>query len=289
MNEQQSDYDTLVLSGGSYKGIILLGALHYFIDKGKLNNTKTYVGTSVGAIISYLLCIGYHPLEIITYICTSEILEKMSCLNLVSLTNGNGAQSFSLIQEVLEKMTLDKIGRYITMRELNEEYGKTLICTTYNRTRSLTEYISHDNYPSLPCLTALRMSSNVPFLFEKFFYMGYEYIDGGIADNFPVLKGEEIGNSILALSLAPEKKIDDEKENMIQYFYNLLYIPVLENLKYKKSLSKNANIFEIPSGRLKFFEFNIDISSRLDMYTKGFSYVKKKDRERSHINSQDKI
>ena len=57
-------YDTLVLSGSSIKGITFLGALQYLYDNSLLKNVKTFVGTSSGAMISFLLIIGYTPVEI---------------------------------------------------------------------------------------------------------------------------------------------------------------------------------------------------------------------------------
>ena len=70
-------YDTLVLSGGGVNGILELGALQYCNDKNLLSSIKTYVGTSIGSIICYLLIIGYTPVEIIVYLCThNKLLEE---------------------------------------------------------------------------------------------------------------------------------------------------------------------------------------------------------------------
>ena len=48
-------YDTLVLSGGSSKGIIILGCIQYLVDNYLLKGIETYIGTSVGSIICFLL------------------------------------------------------------------------------------------------------------------------------------------------------------------------------------------------------------------------------------------
>src|SRR3990170_8230654 len=85
-------YNTLVLSGGSIKGCCLLGALQYFYDKGQLSNITKYVGTSIGAIICYLLAIGYTPLELIVYTCTKMSFQFI--FNIVAMTQGSGATSY---------------------------------------------------------------------------------------------------------------------------------------------------------------------------------------------------
>ena len=164
-------YDTLVLSGGANKALITLGAIQCAFDNFTLNKINTYVATSSGAIISYMLCIGYTPIELLVYICTHEIFEALLHFNLVDLANGKGACSFNSLQETLEKLTIEKIGFLPTLNDLQEKYNKKLICVTYNYTEKNTEYISWENYPHLPCVIALRMTSNLPFVFEIFRYV----------------------------------------------------------------------------------------------------------------------
>ena len=45
------DFDTLVIAGGSSKGILTLGALQYAHDNNILKKINTFIGTSSGAII----------------------------------------------------------------------------------------------------------------------------------------------------------------------------------------------------------------------------------------------
>ena len=114
---KSGNFDTLVLSGGSTQGIIILGALQYAADNYLMTKIKTYVGTSVGSICGYLLAIGYDPVEIMVYLCTKQILEKMKHFNVVAMMNGNGATTFSHIHEQLEKMTIEKIGKLVTLKD----------------------------------------------------------------------------------------------------------------------------------------------------------------------------
>ena len=62
-------YEKLVISGGGIKGLSGLGALQYLEDNKLLESINTYIGTSIGGIILYLLAIGYKPIEIIVYFC----------------------------------------------------------------------------------------------------------------------------------------------------------------------------------------------------------------------------
>ena len=118
------DYDTLVVAGGSAKSIVSLGALQYVYDNFLHHHFRYYIGTSAGAMICYLLIIGYTPIEIIVYICTHQLLEKMQNFNIFGLVQGLGACSFNIIQEQLEKMTILKIGYLPTLKDIKKNLIK---------------------------------------------------------------------------------------------------------------------------------------------------------------------
>jgi predicted patatin/cPLA2 family phospholipase len=273
-----TDYDTLVLPGGGVKGFLLLGGIQSALDLGYLQNITTYIGTSVGSIICYLLAIGYTPIEIVVSFCTNRWLERMQYFNLVAMINGNGATSFTNINECLEKFTIDKIGRFLTLGKLKEIYGKTLICVSYNMTTCVTEYIGPENYPDLPCLTALRMSSNIPLVFDRFKYMDNYYIDGGLVDNFAIIKGEEIGNRVFGLYLKIDESSlqDDPEDGVLSYFIRLLQIPVLQSTKNKVAMiTDKSTVIGIAGGKLKnMLDFDVKMKSRFDMFSKGYRDVK---------------
>jgi predicted patatin/cPLA2 family phospholipase len=194
------------------------------------------------------------------------------------MINGNGATSFTNINECLEKFTIDKIGRFLTLGKLKEIYGKTLICVSYNMTTCVTEYIGPENYPDLPCLTALRMSSNIPLVFDRFKYMDNYYIDGGVADNFAIMKGEEIGNRVLGLYLKIDESSlqDDPEDGILSYFIRLLQIPVLQSTKNKVAMiTDKTTVIGIVGGKLKnMLDFDVKIKARFDMFSKGYGDVK---------------
>lgn len=275
--EEEKVYDTLVLSGGGIKGFCLLGGVQGAMDLGILKNIKTYVGTSVGAIICYLLAIGYTPIEIIVGLYTNRWLEKMQGFNLVAMINGNGATSFTNLNEAIEKLTLSKIGRLLTLGKLREVFGKTLICATYNMTVCTVEYLGPDNYPDLPCLTALRMSANIPMVFDRFKYMDNYYIDGGMADNFPIIKGVEIGKKVLGIYLRIEENSlrDDPEDGMITYFLRLLYIPMIQgSVTRLEQVKGKCTAIPIIGEMRNIIEFDIKSKTRLDMFSDGYESVK---------------
>ena len=270
------NYDTVVISGGAAKGIVSLGALQYALDNFMLSNVDKYIGTSSGAMIGYLLAIGYTPIEIITYICTHNLIEKIQHFNIVSMINGTGASSFTPIQEQLEKMTISKIGHLPTLKDLEIQYGKKLICVTYNWTKNQTEYLSADTNPNLPVLAAIRMSANLPFIFEKYHYGESYYIDGGISDNFPIDMGDKIGHKILGILIETDATHfkGNSNSDFLEDIYKLVFIPTTENIEHKiKEVSDKCTIVRLKYN-LKTFNFNIDSRTKLDMFSKGYEQIK---------------
>lgn len=275
---EDSKFTTLVLSGGAVKGILILGALQSLYDRGIGKNIVNYVGTSIGSIICYLLAIGYTPIEIMIYICTHAIVEKMQSFNLISMVNGFGAVSYRPIQECLENMTLHKIERFITLKELKEKFNKNLYCTTYNLTLDKIEYISAETHPDMPCLIALKMSSNVPFLFEKFKYTGHYYTDGGVCNNFPIDKGFELGgeNTIgLCLIKTPSPSPEGSDEiSIVEYMFKVLYIPINQGIRYKIDLfNDKCTIIELTDSDRKFFDFFLSSRIKLNMFSQGYKNI----------------
>jgi len=201
----------------------------------------------------------------------------MKHFNILDMVNGIGATSFNHVSECLEKMSLEKIGKLLTLGKLREQYGKTLICVSYNMTVSCVEYIGPDNYPDLPCITAVRMSSNIPLVFERFKYMDNYYVDGGIIDNFPVEHGNKIcKNKAIAFDLKLDSKNlkDEPSEGILSYILKLFQIMMKQN----NNIIKLENTKIIPilcKDMFNAFDFSLNIKTRLDLFSNGYNDVRK--------------
>jgi NTE family protein len=275
-------FDTLVLSGESSKGIITLGALQYVYDFFLLDEITNYIGTSSGAIVCYLLIIGYSPIDIIVYICTNQLMEKLRHFNIVAMMNNLGASSFTSIYEQLEKMTIDKIGYLPTFTDIKNKYKKNLVCVTYNYTSNSVEYLSYDSTPSMPCLIALRMSANLPLIFEPYKYNRSCYLDGGIVDNFAIEVAQEKGSKILGIYIDKEVFIQNDEEdfNIIEYVYKLMFIPIAQRIKNKidsTSYYPNIKIIKLidqNTRKKSYFDMNFNSVEKLDMFSVGYQQSK---------------
>lgn len=265
-------YNCLVIAGGATKCIAVLGALHYL----QLTNIKNYAGTSAGGILSYFLAIGYTPFEIMHFICSSNFIDEFQNLNIAGVVEKKGLINYYIIQDYLEKLTLNKIGYLPTFKDISTKLGVHLTVVSYNLTKNQVEYLNVDTQPDMPCLTALRMTSNVPLLFERFFYNNCEYLDGGLVDNFPIdlfsnsSKYNPLGIDILA-DTSSDTSISREN-NYIMYLLRVAMIPY-NFFHAQKSYPSNSTVIQINPG-LKSFDFNLSISKRLNLFSAGYQTAK---------------
>lgn len=284
MKYQIGNYNTAVLSGGSNRGIATLGALQFLDDHGKLERISKYIGTSIGAIIGYLVSIGYSPIEIFIYINQKKIIEKMiTSVSIVDLVNLGYALNYMILQDYLEQMTLSKIGHFLTLKQLNEEFGKHLVCCVYNYDKKICEYIDYCSHPNIPCLTVLRMTSNLPFVFSPFKYENQIYIDGGVLNNFPIsqIEKEDIAIGINLISKENESSSKSKNKNkkkpfsFFNYVFEIIYIPIHNMQKYlrKEVINEPHDIIEIGLD-IDIFSWNIPISEKMNIFSTGYESLK---------------
>lgn len=271
-----SSYDTIVLGGSSINGILLIGALQFLYENDKLLKIDKYIGTSSGAIIAYLLIIGYKPIDIIIYLVSNNVFKKIDKFNLENMFQGKGAYSSTYIFDHLKQMTLNKLGYIPTLNDLYTKFNKILVLITYNMTLKQSQEISHYNYGDLDCLTALRMTSNLPFIFDNFFYNDMQYIDGGVCNNFPIDVAYNFGTSILGI-VANKRYLNFNSTNTLDYILNILLIPIIELNKTKlKTIQdkQNHKIYYIKSNKVNFINFKIDSTIVQELFSEGYSQFK---------------
>lgn len=274
--EETETYRTLVLSGGSIKCIATLGSIQYGYDNLLLQRVDTFIGTSAGAILCYLLCIGYTPIEIIMYLCGHAVFSRPHHIDIVSMMNGTGALEFSLLSTHIERMTIEKIGRLVTFQDVWNLFGKKLVMNTYNLSKDRIEYLSIDTTPDMPCLTALRQTCSLPFVFEAYKYMGDYYVDGGIYENFAIAHridrddGKRLGICIDIV------QVDPSTNNMMEYVYHLLTIPIRQNLQHlKQSLSTlEVDVIHIHPTIGSMFQLQLSSHDLLELFSSGYQQAK---------------
>jgi len=253
-NTINESFKAIVLSGGALNGFMILGALHYY--ESCLPNIKFFIGTSIGSIICYLLCLGYKPIEILEKCILMDINNLISSnINLSNIIKNYGLSSLDTALHQIQLLTKSKLDYVPSLSELYTETGNELTICTYNLSLQKVEYKNRHTDPHLSCLDALKMSSNIPFLFEKCIYDNCLYVDGGFVDNFPIKwadnyinqvesKDKEWDNlentelNILAVNIkSTPEEIKLNKMTLVNYIKSLAHIPFHINIKEYQSLS----------------------------------------------------
>lgn len=248
------NYNVLVLSGGGSKGVILLGMLHRLVNKklssdedskfiNYLSNLEAFIGTSIGSVICYLLLITLTPIEILSLICTKDFSVDNK-FNILLLISKCGIMSFDTFFDEIQKTTEERLGFIPTMSELYELFPKDFVCVTHNMSTDETIYIDHLSHPNLSCIEALKMSCNVPLIFEKYMYDKCFYIDGAVSDNFAIEYASKRYPMKKILGLYVEKVLPQIREDKDQDI--MTYVKVILTLSFRMNCKKSKN-FKSPN------------------------------------------
>lgn len=183
--------ENLVFRGGGVKGIAYCGALRVLSEQGMLDNVKRYAGSSAGAITAALLAVGYTIEEMENTFRTLDMLQfKDSKGSLIAKAERlykkfalyEGNYFFTWMTGCIEKKTNPNI----TFKELKETFGKELVIVGACISHMEVVYFNYKEFPDMPIRDALRISMSIPIMFEPVRIQDHVYVDGGLADNFPL-------------------------------------------------------------------------------------------------------
>lgn len=246
--------DTLCLSSGGILGLSFIGVLKYLEEKKYINlkNITTYVGTSAGSILSFLLNLDYNIKEIkqiIMHIDLKKLEPNIDVYNIIE-NNGidNGLKILALIISFLkEKFNVDDI----TFIELYELTKKKIIIIGTNYTLLKEEVFSIDTTPSMSVIMAIRISISIPLIFTPVLYNNYYYIDGAFTNAFPL----KYCNKESTLGLYITLKYNTDILNIYNLFLGCFAI--LSNTLVEKDIN-NYNVIEISNENLNIENYSIN-------------------------------
>jgi len=234
--------DTLCLSGGGLLGISFIGVLDFLENNKNINLTliTNYVGTSIGALLSFLFSINYSIKEIKEFIINFNfgILTNSTENNIENLLINCGIDDGNKIIYILQSFLKNKYNIVdITFEKHYELTNKKLNIVGTNYTKSSEELFNHERTPLMSIITAVRISISIPLIFTPILYNDNYYLDGALVNNFPInycnIKNT-IGINIILT------KNTDKIDDMFIFIKNCIGITI--NNKY---LIKSLNIIEI--------------------------------------------
>jgi len=181
----------LVLSGGAEYGFAYVGAYRCLYERGLMKTVEAVYGASVGAIFATLITIGYTPREmefVMSKLDTRSIVPT-SDMDVLSLLEHCGFIEPRRLHKFLRtligiKMTVGDSD--VTFQEHFQRSKKRLVIVGSSLYRHAPEYFSVDTFPEMPIITAIMISTAIPFVFRPIMYEGRMYVDGSFTDNFPI-------------------------------------------------------------------------------------------------------
>lgn len=269
--------DTLVLAGGGVKGFVLIGAIKYLEEHNIMSNIKTFIGTSVGGYLSLLYIIGYTSDDLSKF---GKLIDmsKTTTINIQNLFDNYSFSDYKNFDIILKKLFNNKkINENITLIELFKLTKKKFVVTTTCINDKNIEYISYDNHPDMPVITAIKMTTCVPLLFPYIKYNNKIYIDGGIVENFPInyifKEGINI-NKVIGLNIKTE--ISSNINNILDYILCIFNIFIHTNDNNKINLYKKYpnNIFNILMSNKNPLNFNLSNDEKKEMLKIGYEFMK---------------
>jgi len=262
----------LVLSGGGIKGIALIGALNALQQLDMLQHIHTYAGTSIGALILFLINIGYTPDELYEFIKIFD-LSKLKSFNMPTFLKTYGLDNGDKIEKTLLRfMSVKKIPHDITLQQLYEKTQKTLLITVVNVNERRTEYFSHNTHPNISVLLAVRMSISIPFIFTPVKFNECFYVDGGCIDNFPYRQFDHVQEDVLGICITEPSCKKHEITNIEDYAINVMYSVIYGFAEFINPIGMK-NIICIEIGDVAPITFDLSLVEKNKLHDIGYNKI----------------
>ena len=228
-------FDSIVIGGGGYKGMLFLGAMQWLNEQGYLCHVNNFFGTSAGSIICLLTILGFNPTE------QSNMLKINKFFSLK-------ISKHSLFNFELPKLLKDFLNPLLTFQELFEKTGKFFFITAFNCSlyKEVTFSVIHS--PNHSVFDAICYSCAVPFAFDlPINNENHIFMDGGIINNLPidVACNFDFCHNILALSCANNDVRLYENYNFLDILNIIISLPSNQLDINRLEKYKNFNITHI--------------------------------------------
>jgi NTE family protein len=268
--DKKNKIDTIVFSGGGVKGFVFIGAVKFLEEINIMKNITTYIGTSIGAYFAILYIIGYTSDELYQFVKKFDFMNTNNfkfnkIFENLSLDDCN---NFTVIFNNLLKNK--NIKEDITLLELYKKTNLKLILTTVCLTDKKLEYVSHENYPNLPLITALRMSTSIPLFYPPVKFSNKLYIDGGILNNFPIDIVNYKLDEVIGINIIFDFDCKDNYNNIFDYIKDIFNLYINKNQKY----INNNNIYNIPVKNANPLDMNLSKEKKKELMKSGYDYMK---------------
>lgn len=292
-NKLSSPYTTFIVGGGGVAGFCYLGAIRLLEEKTYLDHIDSFVGSSVGSIIAFLLSIGFSST------CIQLVLEKLtfpevvdiSVNDLMEFIDNLGLKTPDSLLDILEVFAKQKnVSRDTTFSQLYKKTGNKLYITgTCINTRDV-EVFSYDRYPGMKVFDAVRISITIPFFFKPVYLNGHCYVDGAFLVNcyLKILQKELKDKKAIAIDLyfpRDEECIESNENNLeLWTFAKNIYLSkihyehqeMIDKAKEEKWFKPESTLYMALERRgINCFDFDLSEEERRRLFMYGYDAAKR--------------
>ncbi len=258
----------IVISGGSWKGLYMLGILKELINTKYLNieNIKTLWTTSIGGLLGIILSVKMDIDDIIDFYVNVPVkgYGNFTLNLLIEIYENCGLLDdkfiFNLLNNIFLARGLDI--KTITLKEFYEysNIEQHFFCVNYGT--SETKDFNYLTNPNEKLLDVLYCSCSLPILFKPKSINKTIYLDGGMNIHYPstfALKKHK-NESILGITTKVSTTCSVEYDNLLTFLKNLFnkvffykqqkcYDLLVNEIKIKTDSVNIENIFMLMSNK----------------------------------------
>tara|TARA_Y200000002_G_C22683199_1_gene664940 strand:+ start:1678 stop:2631 length:954 start_codon:yes stop_codon:yes gene_type:complete len=263
----------LVLSGGGVTALGFLGILKLLYEHDLIKEIEHFIGTSMGAIISYLLTIGFTHNELLEFSKLFNFSKITEDIKLDNFLCNFGFIDMNNIKIILKNISnVKNIDNDITFIQHFKKTKKKLSITGTCLSDFKLYYFNYENTPDMKIFDAILISCCIPLLFQPIEHDNKCWIDGGIINNFPIdYCNDEIDNTlgIAIKDICFEKCTINPKKDLPDYLSNLFKCLVYsDTVKKLETYDKNTIKYNFDISIM--VDFNINSDEILEIFNDGY-------------------
>ena len=222
----------LVISGGGQTGFTFYGLLRESHKQGYWNieNIQTIYGTSVGMLLSVILCLKYDWETVDTYLIDRpwQNVFKLDIYSVIQSFEKRGIFTVDTITQILAPLFSGKdVSVDITLADFFALNGIELhfFATEVNSFQVID--ISYKTHPEWRVIDAAYCSSTLPIIFAPYMRDNQCFVDGGVICSYPIkqcLDAGHLPDEIFAIKKHTSSSIDmvTDQSSLFDYLMIIL-------------------------------------------------------------------
>ena len=275
----------LVLSGGAYKGLYIIGAMKELLKEKYINidELENIYGTSVGALIGVIICLKLDYDMLIEYAINFPFTKyfTFSVDSLLEFISKKGVIKKDFINGIFENLLKNcGLNKNITFQELYNYSKIKLNVYVTNLNKFSYECYNYETHADMKVLEAVYRSCSLPFIFQPECCKNEWIVDGGLINPYPIQQALELHKveEILGFKIKDDELACCPENGSIFHFgYYVIMKLIRQNERLNNNYDKKVKELIIPATSMNIEDAKLLINSnseRARIFELGKKYAK---------------